>query len=88
MSLAISKTNASYGTKRNLEADLLKECDELYLKMCNSQLPQDELETYRQCKSLLEDINQYKEEGARISSRGKFIDKNEKSNYYVIRLIM
>ena len=79
-SIQFSKQKAR--TQRNLETNLLKECDELYLKMCNSQLSQNEHETYRQCKSLLEDINHYKEKGARIRSRVEFIDKNEKSNYY------
>lgn len=68
--------------KRKLEDELLNKCDKLYSKLCESGLDSKEEEEYMNCKSVLEDINHYKEQGAHIRSRTDFIEKNEKSNHY------
>ena len=76
----ISKQKAK--EKRELENLTLTKCNELYEKLCGEGLNQNEEQEYQNCKQILEDINAYKEEGARIRSRVEFIEMNEKSNNY------
>ena len=68
--------------RRELEKNILAECDNLYTKLCNEGLCTEEDQRYQELKTILEDIERYKEQGAQVRSRSEYIEKNEKSNKY------
>ena len=78
----ISYAKKKAKVRKELEQELLQSCDSLYIKLCEDQLTESERVDYMRCKSVLEDLNQYKERGAHIRSQAEQIEKDEKSNKY------
>ena len=73
----ISYAKKKAKVRRELEQELLQSCDALYTKLCEYQLTESERVEYMQCKSILEDLNQYKELMAHIRSQVEQIEKDE-----------
>lgn len=83
----IQCSTAEYSKKKakarhDLQKEITTQMDKLFDEKCVHTLSPTQESEYKSLQRILEDLNDYKEQGAQIRSKVEFIENNEKSNKY------